>query len=152
MRLHNLKPNTGAKHRTKRLGCGESSGLGKTSGKGHKGQRARSGGSIRPGFEGGQMPLHRRLPKKGFSNVRFAKKGAVVNVADLETRFEAGQVVNEAALIEARLVKGAFDFVKVLGNGELTKSLTLEGLAVSASAKEKIEKAGGSIAESGAEA
>ena len=151
MRLHNLKPNAGAKHRTKRLGCGESSGLGKTSGKGHKGQRARSGGSIRPGFEGGQMPLHRRLPKKGFSNVRFAKKGAVVNVGDLEARFEAGQVVNEAALVEARLVKGSFDFVKVLGNGELTKSLTLEGLAVSASAKEKIEKAGGSIAESAAE-
>lgn len=152
MRLHNLKPNPGARHRTKRLGSGESSGQGKTSGRGHKGQRARSGGSIRPGFEGGQMPLHRRLPKKGFSNVRFAKKGAVVNVAGLEERFEAGQVVNEAALREARLIKGSCDFVKVLGNGEVTKAFTLEGLAVSASAREKIEKAGGSIAESGAEA
>ncbi len=151
MRLHDLKPNDGAKHRTKRLGCGESSGQGKTSGKGHKGQRARSGGSLRPGFEGGQMPLHRRLPKKGFSNVRFAKKGAVLNVADLEARFDAGQVINEAALREARLVKGSSDYVKILGVGELTKALTLEGLAVSASAREKVEKAGGSIAESPAE-
>lgn len=151
MRLHDLKPNEGAKHRTKRLGCGESSGLGKTSGKGHKGQRARSGGSIRPGFEGGQMPLHRRLPKKGFSNVRFGKKSAVVNVSDLEARFEAGQVVNEAALRETGLVKGGCDFVKVLGNGELSKSLTIEGLALSASAREKVEKAGGNIAESPAE-
>ena len=148
MRLNNLKPNPGAKHRRKRIGCGESSGHGKTSGRGHKGQRARSGGSIRPGFEGGQMPLHRRLPKKGFSNVRFAKKGAVVNVCGLEERFEAGQVINEAALRETGLVNGPCDFVKVLGNGDVSKAFTLEGLSVSASAREKIEKAGGSIAES----
>jgi large subunit ribosomal protein L15 len=97
------------------------------------------------------MPLHRRLPKKGFSNVRFGKKSAVVNVSDLEARFEAGQVVNEAALRETGLVKGGCDFVKVLGNGELSKSLTIEGLALSASAREKVEKAGGNIAESPAE-
>ena len=148
MRLHTLKPNPGAKHRRKRLGCGESSGLGKPSGRGHKGQRSRSGGSIRPGFEGGQMPLHRRLPKRGFSNIRFKTTNAVVNVADLDERFEAGQVINEAALREARLIKGSFDFVKVLGNGEVSKALTLEGLKVSTSAREKIEKAGGSIADS----
>ncbi len=148
MRLHNLKPNAGARHRRKRLGSGESSGLGKTCGRGHKGQRSRSGGSIRPGFEGGQMPLHRRLPKKGFSNVRFADKGIVVNVSGLEERFEAGQVVNEAALREVGLVNGPCDYVKVLGNGDVTKAFTLEGLRVSASAKDKIEKAGGSVAES----
>ncbi len=148
MRLNNLKPNPGAKHRRKRLGSGESSGLGKTCGRGHKGQRSRSGGSIRPGFEGGQMPLARRLPKKGFSNVAFAKKGAVVNVADLEARFEAGQVVNEAALRESGLLKGSCDYVKLLGNGDVTKAFTIEGLRVSGSAREKIEKAGGSVAES----
>jgi large subunit ribosomal protein L15 len=147
MKLHTLKPNPGAKHRRKRLGSGESSGLGKTCGRGHKGQRSRSGGSIRPGFEGGQMPLHRRLPKKGFSNVRFAKKVAVVNVGGLEERFEAGQVVNEAALREVGLVNGPFDGVKVCANGDISKALTLEGVAVSATAQEKIEKAGGSIVE-----
>ena len=151
MRLHHLKPNAGARHRRKRLGCGDSSGRGKTSGRGHKGQRSRSGGSLRPGFEGGQMPLHRRLPKKGFNNARFAKRGAIVNVTGLEDAFEAGQIVNEAALREAGLVNGPCDYVKVLGNGDLTKALTIEGLKLSASAKEKIEKAGGSIAESATE-
>ena len=94
------------------------------------------------------MPLHRRLPKKGFSNIRFKKTNAVVNVGDLDERFEAGQVINEAALYEARLIKGSFDFVKVLGNGAVSTALTLEGLKVSTSAREKIEKAGGSIADS----
>lgn len=147
MNLHNLKPRPGAKHRVKRLGCGESSGLGKTSGRGHKGQKSRSGGGVRPGFEGGQMPLHRRLPKRGFNNTRFQDKIAVVNVADLDGRFEDGATVNMESLKEARLVKGTYDAVKVLGDGELTKKLTVEGCKVSASAKEKIEKAGGAIAE-----
>ena len=147
MNLHNLKPRPGAKHRVKRLGCGESSGLAKTSGRGHKGQKSRSGGGVRPGFEGGQMPLHRRLPKRGFNNTRFQDKIAVVNVADLDGRFEDGATVNMESLKEARLVKGTYDAVKVLGDGELTKKLTVEGCKVSASAKEKIEKAGGAIAE-----
>ena len=147
MNLHNLKPNRGAKHRVKRLGCGESSGLGKTSGRGHKGQKSRSGGGVRPGFEGGQMPLHRRLPKRGFNNTRFQDKIAVVNVASLNDRFEDGDTVNMGTLKAARLVKGTYDGVKVLGNGDLAKKLTIEGCKVSASAKEKIEKAGGSIAD-----
>ncbi len=146
MNLHTLKPNPGAKHRIKRLGCGESSGLGKTSGRGHKGQKSRSGGGVRPGFEGGQMPLHRRLPKRGFNNTRFQDKIAVVNVSDLEARFEAGATVNMESLKAARLVKGTYDAVKVLGDGELTKSLTVEGCKVSKSAQEKIEKAGGKVA------
>ena len=147
MNLHTLKPNTGSKHRVKRLGRGESSGLGKTSGRGHKGQKSRSGGGVRPGFEGGQMPLHRRLPKRGFNNTRFQDKIAVVNVASLEDRFEDGATVSEASLRAARLIKGSYDGVKVLGNGNITKKLTVEGCTVSASAREKIEKAGGSIVE-----
>lgn len=146
MNLHNLKPRPGAKHRLKRLGRGESSGLGKTSGRGHKGQKARSGGGVRPGFEGGQMPLHRRLPKRGFNNTRFQDKIAVVNVASLEERFEDGATVNMESLKAVRLVKGTYDGIKILGNGNLGKKLTVEGCKVSASAKEKIEKAGGSIA------
>ena len=146
MNLHTLKPNPGAKHRIKRLGCGESSGLGKTSGRGHKGQKSRSGGGVRPGFEGGQMPLHRRLPKRGFNNTRFQDKIAVVNVSDLEARFEAGATVNMESLKAARLVKGTYDAVKVLGDGELSKALTVEGCKVSKSAQEKIEKAGGKVA------
>lgn len=145
MNLHSLKPNKGAKHRVKRLGKGESSGLGKTSGKGHKGQKARSGSGVRPGFEGGQMPLHRRLPKRGFNNTRFADKVVVVNTAQLQKFFEEGATVNEDSLRETGLVKGAFDKIKVLGNGELSKKLTLQVDAISASAKEKIEKAGGTI-------
>ena len=145
--MHNLKPRPGAKHRVKRLGCGESSGLGKTSGRGHKGQKSRSGGGVRPGFEGGQMPLHRRLPKRGFNNTRFQDKIAVVNVSSLSERFEDGDTVNMDTLKAARLVKGTYDGVKVLGNGDLAKKLTVEGCKVSATAKEKIEKAGGSIAE-----
>ena len=146
MNLHNIKPRPGAKHRIKRLGRGESSGLGKTSGRGHKGQKARSGGGVRPGFEGGQMPLHRRLPKRGFNNVRFQDKTAIVNVGSLDERFEDGATVNMDSLKEVRLVKGTYDVIKILGNGEIGKKLTVEGCKVSASAKEKIEKAGGSIA------
>ena len=146
MNLHTLKPNRGAKHRVKRLGCGESSGLGKTCGRGHKGQKSRSGGGVRPGFEGGQMPLHRRLPKRGFNNTRFQDKIAVVNVGSLNERFEDGATVNEESLRAARLIKGTYDGIKVLNNGDLTKKLTIEGCKVSSSAKEKIEKAGGSVA------
>ena len=147
MNLHTLKPNRGAKHRVKRLGCGESSGQGKTSGRGHKGQKSRSGGGVRPGFEGGQMPLHRRLPKRGFNNTRFQDKIAVVNVAFLNDRFEDGDTVNMETLKAARLVKGTYVTVKVLGNDDISKKLTVEGCKVSATAKEKIEKAGGSIVE-----
>jgi large subunit ribosomal protein L15 len=146
MNLQNIKPRPGAKHRIKRLGRGESSGTGKTAGRGHKGQKARSGGGVRPGFEGGQMPLHRRLPKRGFNNTRFQDKIAVVNVASLEERFEDGATVNMESLKAARLVKGTYDGIKILGNGNLDKKLTVEGCKVSASAQEKIEKAGGSIA------
>ena len=152
MRLHNLKPNEGSRHRRKRLGSGESSGLGKTCGKGHKGQRARSGGSIRIGFEGGQMPLHRRLPKKGFNNVQFARKVAVVNVGGLERAFESGATVDAEALRQVGLIRGQFDAVKILGNGRVTKSLTLRDLLCSASAREKIEQAGGSIEAQAADA
>lgn len=145
MRLHDLKPNPGAKHRRKRLGCGESSGHGKTSGKGHKGQKARSGGSIRPSFEGGQMPLFRRMPKRGFSNAAFAKVFGVVNLDDLEKRFDDGAAINEKLLRGSGLVRGRIDGIKLLGRGELTKAFHVEVDAISASAKEKVEKAGGSV-------
>ncbi len=145
MRLHDIKPRPGAKHRRKRVGCGESSGHGKTSGRGNKGQKARSGGAIRPGFEGGQMPLHRRLPKKGFSNDQFRNVVEVVNLRDLNDRFEDGSVVNEASLRESGLINRRCDVIKVLGDGEVTRKLTLEVDRISASAKEKIEKAGGTV-------
>ena len=144
IRLHNLRPRPGSRHRVKRLGCGESSGHGKTSGKGHKGQKARSGGSIRLGFEGGQMPLIRRLPKRGFNNAAFHKNYALVNLDDLND-FKAGSVVNEQALRDANLVRGNVAGLKILGNGELKHGLTIEADKVSASAREKIEKAGGTI-------
>jgi large subunit ribosomal protein L15 len=144
MRLHNLKPRPGAKHRVKRLGIGESSGHGKTSGKGHKGQKARSGGSIRLGFEGGQMPLIRRLPKRGFNNAAFHKNYAIVNLDDLNA-FDAGTVVNEEMLRESKLIRGNVVGLKVLGNGELKHALTIEAHKVSASARQKIEGAGGTV-------
>jgi large subunit ribosomal protein L15 len=144
IRLHNSKPRPGSRHRVKRLGCGESSGHGKTSGKGHKGQKARSGGSLRLGFEGGQMPLIRRLPKRGFNNAQFKITYAPVNLGDLETHFDAGSV-DEKGLREKGLVNGTWDGVKILGGGEITKKFSLKVNAVSASAKEKLEKAGGSI-------
>ncbi len=145
MRLHELAPAPGSRRRKKRVGCGESSGHGKTSGRGHKGQKARAGAAIRNGFEGGQMPLYRRIPGKGFSNARFRRAVAVVNVASLEERFEAGAEVNAGTLAAAGLANGRFDAVKILGNGDLTKALKVSVDAVSASAKEKIEKAGGSV-------
>jgi large subunit ribosomal protein L15 len=145
MRLHDLKPNPGAKHRRKRLGCGESSGHGKTSGKGHKGQKARSGGSIRIGFEGGQMPIHRQLPKRGFNNSAFSTDYGVVNLDILEKLFDDGAAINEKLLRGAGLVRGSLDGIKILGRGEITKKFHVEAEAISASAKEKIEKAGGSV-------
>jgi len=145
MRLHNLQPRPGAKHRRKRVGCGESSGHGKTSGRGHKGQKARSGSAIRPGFEGGQMPLHRRLPKKGFNNTQFQDDIETVNIGELSAHFEDGAVVNEQALREAGLINRRCDTVKLLGDGEIDRKLTVQVDKVSASAKEKIEKAGGTV-------
>ena len=145
MKLHELKPNKGAKHRVKRLGCGEISGHGKTSGKGNKGQNARSGGSVRPGFEGGQMPIHRRLPKKGFNNYEFRDVVAVVNLADLDVNFDDGAVIDIETLRAAGFINGRFDKVKLLGQGNLTKKLSITVDAVSASAREKVEKAGGSV-------
>jgi large subunit ribosomal protein L15 len=143
MRLHNLKPNPGAKHRRKRLGQGESSGRGKTSGRGGKGQTARSGSSIRIGFEGGQMPLYRRIPKRGFNNARFTTAYAPVNVGDLND-FEAGARVDVTALRAIGLAGKKNDGVKILGNGDLTKKLTVVASAFSASARTKIEALGGS--------
>jgi large subunit ribosomal protein L15 len=144
IRLHNMRPRHGSRHRVKRLGCGESSGHGKTSGKGHKGQKARSGGSIRLGFEGGQMPLIRRLPKRGFNNAAFHKHYALVNLNDLN-EFKTGTVVNEQLLRESKLIRGDVEGIKILGNGELKHALTIEADKISASARSKIEKAGGTI-------
>jgi large subunit ribosomal protein L15 len=144
MRLHDLKPRPGAKHRTRRLGAGESSGRGKTSGKGNKGQKSRAGASIRPGFEGGQMPLHRRLPKRGFNNKAFGTVYAPVNVSSLNV-FEDGETVDEKALREKGLVTGRWNGVKVLGSGELERKLTVKVAAASQSATDKISKAGGSL-------
>ena len=142
MKLHELSPVDGSKKSVKRIGRGHGSGWGKTSGKGHKGQKARSGGSIRPGFEGGQMPLQRRVPKRGFNNI-FRKKIVALNLKQLETKIDNGAVVDVDALRNAGLVKNSFDGVKILGNGELTKSLTVKVDGFSAAAKEAIEKAGG---------
>ena len=144
MKLHELQPAAGSVKEVKRIGRGHGSGQGKTAGKGHKGQKARSGGSIRPGFEGGQMPLQRRIPKRGFNNKVFAKEYAAVNVSELEKRFESGAVVDADALIESGAIKKVMDGVKILGNGELTKKLTVKAVKFTEAAKEKIEKAGGS--------
>ena len=141
MKLYELAPAPGANVDVYRKGRGHGSGNGKTSGKGHKGQKARSGGSIRPGFEGGHMPLQRQIPKRGFVNI-FATRYAVINVEDLEV-FENGAVVDEQALVEAGLLKKTLDGVKVLGRGELTKKLTVNVAAFSESAKQKIEEVGG---------
>ena len=146
MKLHELSPAKGSKKDVKRIGCGTASGQGKTAGKGHKGQKARAGYSQRVGFEGGQMPLQRRLPKRGFNNI-FAKEIVTVNVSDLEKRFNDGDVVDAEALIKVGLIKKAKDGVKVLGNGDLTKKLTVKVNAYSKTAKEKIEAVGGSAEE-----
>jgi large subunit ribosomal protein L15 len=145
MELSNLKPKKGARHAKKRLGRGPGSGHGKTAGRGEKGQKSRSGYSGKRGFEGGQMPLHRRLPKRGFTNI-FKKDYAVVNVSDLE-RFDTGATVDEATLRLEGLVKGSHDGVKILGDGELSKKLAVSATKFSKSAKEIIEKAGGTCQE-----
>ena len=144
MQLHDLAPAPGSRKNRKRIGRGPGSGMGKTSTKGHKGLKARSGGSVRPGFEGGQMPIYRRLPKRGFKNYMFKTHNAVLNVKDLD-RFDDGSEITEAVLREVGLVKGAVDGVKLLGNGELTKKLNVKVNAVSETAKAKIEAAGGSV-------
>jgi len=141
MKLHELSPVEGSKKEAKRIGRGYGSGNGKTAGKGHKGQKARAGRGLQVGFEGGQMPLQRRIPKRGFNNI-FAKKVASINVGALEI-FENGTVVDPIALVETGLIKRAFDSVKILGNGELTKSLTVKVNSYSEAAKQKIEAAGG---------
>ncbi|MCX7872460.1 MAG: 50S ribosomal protein L15 [Verrucomicrobiae bacterium] len=142
MRLHELKNRPGARHVKKRLGCGESSGHGKTSGRGGKGQTARSGGSIRIGFEGGQMPLIRRIPKRGFNNTSFATRYIPVNVGDLNI-FEDGTRVDEAMLRKHGIVNGKAEGIKILGDGELARKLTVVADAFSGSARAAIEKAGG---------
>ncbi len=143
MKLHELKPAEGSTKDRKRLGRGVGSGWGKTAGRGNKGHNSRSGGGVRPGFEGGQMPLHRRLPKRGFTNI-FKKAVAVVNINELG-RFESGAVVDEAALIRTGLVKKRMDGVKLLGQGEIDIALTVQINAISRSARAKIEAAGGTV-------
>ncbi len=142
MKLHELSPAAGSTKERKRIGRGAGSGQGKTAGKGHKGQKARAGRGMRPGFEGGQMPLQRRIPKRGFNNI-FATEMAIVNVAALDKAYEAGEAVTVDSLIEKGLVKKALDGIKILGHGELTKALTVQANAFSESAKQKIEAAGG---------
>jgi large subunit ribosomal protein L15 len=143
MRLNDLAPPPGARKARKRIGRGVGSGWGKTAGRGSKGQNSRSGGGVRPGYEGGQMPIHRRLPKRGFTNV-FKKTYAVVNIRDL-AKMEHGSVVDEAALVRAGLVKGRRDGVKLLGQGDINFPLTLKVDLVSRSARQKIESAGGTV-------
>jgi len=142
MKLHELSPAEGSKKAVKRIGRGAGSGQGKTAGKGHKGAKARSGYSRQAGFEGGQMPLQRRLPKRGFNNI-FRTEYAVVNLSSLEERFENGAVVDAESLKACGLIKKELDGVKVLGNGEITNALTVKVAAISESAKAKIEAAGG---------
>ena len=142
MKLHELSPVEGSKKDAKRIGRGHGSGWGKTAGKGHKGQKARSGGGVRPGFEGGQMPLQRRVPKRGFNNI-FAKNVVAINLSVLNRKFEDGATVDIEALVNAGVLKNGFDAVKVLGNGKIDKKLTVKVSAFSESAKAAIEAAGG---------
>ena len=142
MKLHELSPAAGSTKANFRKGRGAGSGNGKTAGKGHKGQNARSGGGVRPGFEGGQLPLYRKLPKRGFTN-HFAKQYAIVNLDTLENKYAAGAVIDIDTLINDKVIKNKFDGLKVLANGELTKALTVKAAVFSASAKETIEAAGG---------
>jgi len=146
MKLNELRPAEGSVQERFRKGRGPGSGNGKTAGKGHKGQNARSGGGVRPGFEGGQFPIYRQLPKRGFNNKRFATVYATINVSDLN-RFEDGAIVDIQTLLDARVIRKAQDGLKVLGNGELNKKLTVKAAKFSAAAKEKIEAAGGSCEE-----
>ncbi len=145
MSLHELRPAPGSKTKGKRLGQGIGSGTGKTAGKGNKGQKARSGGGVRPGFEGGQMPMMRRIPKRGFNNARFAKVYQIVNVEDIASRFEAGATVGYEELHAVRLVQKDRLPIKILANGEMDKALTIRANAFSAGAKAKIEAAGGKV-------
>ena len=142
MKLHELSPAAGSKKEVKRIGRGTASGQGKTAGKGHKGQKARAGRGMQIGFEGGQMPLQRRLPKRGFVNI-FAKNIVTVNVGVLDAKFEDGAVIDVEALKAAGIVKNGFDGVKILGNGNVTKKFTVKANAYSVAAKESIEAAGG---------
>jgi large subunit ribosomal protein L15 len=143
MKLNELSPPKGSKTSRKRLGRGSGSGTGKTSGKGHKGQNARSGGGVRPGYEGGQMPIQRRLPKVGFTNI-FKKRLAIVNIRDL-SKFESGSIVDEAVLIRSGIIRGRRDGIKLLSQGDIAFPLTLKVNGASRIAKEKIEKAGGKV-------
>ena len=144
MNLNELKPVEGARHYKKRVGRGVGSGMGKTATRGHKGQNARAGGGVRPGYEGGQTPLFKRLPKRGFTNI-YRKEYAVVNLGDINSKFEAGAVVDIAALKQAGLVKKEYEGVKILSNGELTKAVTVKAAKFSKAAAEKITAAGGTI-------
>ena len=144
MKLHELSPAEGSKKAVKRVGRGPASGQGKTAGKGHKGAKARSGYSRRPGFEGGQMPLQRRLPKRGFNNI-FATEYAIVNVSDLNERFEDGATVDAESLVASGLIKKTLDGIKVLGKGDINKALTVKVDKISEAAKAKIEAAGGKV-------
>ena len=146
MKLHELSPAAGSKKERKRVGRGTASGQGKTAGMGHKGQKARAGGGMRVGFEGGQMPLQRRIPKRGFNNI-FATEYAIVNLSTLDAKFDAGAVVDAKALKDAGIIKKELDGVKVLGRGEITKAITVKAAAFSETAKQKIENAGGKAEE-----
>ncbi|MCK5783613.1 MAG: 50S ribosomal protein L15 [Desulfobacterales bacterium] len=143
MKLNELSPAEGSRSSRKRLGRGVGSGWGKTAGRGSKGHRSRSGGGVRPGFEGGQMPLHRRLPKRGFANI-FKKKIVILNIADLK-RFESGSIVDEATLLSVGMAKGVYDAIKLLGNGDIDYPITVKVNAASKSAIDKIEAAGGKV-------
>ena len=143
MKLNNLSPARGSRKAPKRLGRGVGSGRGKTAGRGSKGHNSRSGGGVRPGYEGGQMPLHRRLPKRGFTNI-FRKKILVINIKDLN-KFESGSLVDEAALVQSGIVKGRRDGIKLLGQGEIDYPLTIKVNQVSSGARAKIEAAGGKV-------
>ena len=146
MKLNELRPAEGSTKASFRVGRGPGSGNGKTAGKGHKGQNARSGGGVRPGFEGGQLPLYRKLPKRGFNN-KFATEYAIVNVETLNKYFQDGDVVTLETLLDKKIIRKAFDGLKVLGDGELTKKLTVQATVFSAAAKEKITAAGGQAEE-----
>ena len=145
MNIHDLSPAPGSRKKAKRLGQGIASGTGKTAGKGHKGHKARTGGGVRPGFEGGQMPLARRVPKRGFNNARFAREYQIVNVSSLNDKFEAGREVTAHDLLNAGLIRSDSLPVKILAKGELTRALTLKVDAVSGGARAKIEAAGGKV-------
>lgn len=145
--MNSIRVPAGATRSKKRIGRGPGSGTGKTSGKGHKGQRARSGGGVRPGFEGGQMPLYRRIARRGFSNYRFKVEYLPLNLDRLDAAFQAGDTVSLQSLAEKRLISRNAQHVKILGRGEVSKALTVSGLAVSAGARAKIEAAGGTVVE-----